>query len=85
MEWNASVNTMPFLMDPPAWGLGAKGEKWKLEQKLELLIQHVQQLLKPKGLLIINTYSPSVQLSDLKQLASTYFRDKSTEVGELAW
>ena len=72
-----------ILMDPPAWGLGAKGEKWKLEQKLELLIQQVQQLLKPKGLLIINTYSPSVQLSDLKQLASTYFRNKSTEVGEL--
>jgi 23S rRNA (cytosine1962-C5)-methyltransferase len=72
-----------ILMDPPAWGLGAKGEKWKLEQKLERLIANVQLLLKPQAVLIVNTYSPSVQLTDLKQLARTYFGDKQTEVGEL--
>ena len=72
-----------ILMDPPAWGLGAKREKWKLEHKLELLIQNVQQLLKPKGLLIINTYSPSVSLADLQQLAKAYFHNKQIKVSEL--
>jgi 23S rRNA (cytosine1962-C5)-methyltransferase len=72
-----------ILMDPPAWGLGAKGEKWKLEQKLERLIANVQLLLRPQAVLIVNTYSPSVQLTDLKQLARTYFSSKQTEVGEL--
>ena len=25
-------------MDPPAWGIGAKGEKWKLEDKIDELL-----------------------------------------------
>ena len=28
-----------ILMDPPAWGLGANGEKWKLEEKLDELME----------------------------------------------
>jgi len=27
-----------IIMDPPAWGIGAKGEKWKLEEKIDELM-----------------------------------------------
>ena len=27
-----------IIMDPPAWGIGAKKEKWKLEDKLDELL-----------------------------------------------
>jgi 23S rRNA (cytosine1962-C5)-methyltransferase len=49
-------------LDPPAWGIGSNGEKWKLEEKLAELIQSSYELLHPKGVLIINTYSPKLSL-----------------------
>lgn len=49
-------------LDPPAWGIGSNGEKWKLEEKLAELIQSSYELLHPKGVLIINTYSPKLTL-----------------------
>jgi len=46
-----------IVMDPPTWGLGPKGEKWKLEDKLDDLLKGVKQILKEKSTLIMNTYS----------------------------
>lgn len=72
-----------IIMDPPAWGTGANGEKWKLERKLPELVEAVQGLLAKGGFLILNTYSPSVSLSDLAQLADDYFKAKQIDLGEL--
>ncbi len=55
-------------MDPPAWGMGAKREKWKLEDLLPSLIEKALQILAPGGLLIVNTYSPKVRQKELLQL-----------------
>lgn len=46
-----------IIMDPPSWGRGPKGEKWKIEKDLDDLINQVSQLLAPKGHIIVNTYS----------------------------
>jgi 23S rRNA (cytosine1962-C5)-methyltransferase len=72
-----------IIMDPPAWGLGANGEKWKLEQKLPALLASAQGLLDVGGFLILNTYSPSINLIDIKRLADQHFQAKDIFVGEL--
>lgn len=56
-------------MDPPAWGMGAKKEKWKLENLLPDLLAKTVKLLEPGGKLILNTYSPKISLSDLEKEA----------------
>lgn len=55
-------------LDPPAWGLGAKGEKWKLEELLGTLINEAVQLLTPSGVLILNTYSPKVDIAFIQKI-----------------
>jgi 23S rRNA (cytosine1962-C5)-methyltransferase len=61
-------------MDPPAWGIGAKGEKWKLEQLLPELIQEALALIAPKGTLILNTYSPKITREKLQEITQPYAR-----------
>jgi len=47
-----------IIMDPPAYGHGPKGEKWKLEEKIYELLEDVSKILNPdKHFFIINTYS----------------------------
>ncbi|XOV65962.1 MAG: class I SAM-dependent methyltransferase [Fluviicola sp.] len=72
-----------IIMDPPAWGIGAKKEKWKLEDKLDDLLGNASQLLAPNGFLIMNTYSPQVSTDLLKELSRLYFADTTHEVSEL--
>lgn len=72
-----------ICMDPPAWGLGAKGEKWKLEDKLETLLIGAKAILNKNGFLILNTYSPTISSKDIHQLARNHFSFASVEVKEL--
>lgn len=72
-----------IIMDPPAFGLGSKGEKWILDEKLPLLLEAASQLLKPEGFLIVNTYSPKINLQKLQELATRYFSTKTRTVEEL--
>ncbi len=70
-------------MDPPAWGLGVKGEKWKLEEKIEELLQASYAILEPKGWLILNTYSPSLKLSQTRSIVKQIFRTEPETAAEL--
>ena len=72
-----------IIMDPPAWGIGAKGQKWKLEQQLEPLFMLISQILEPDGFLILNTYSPSISLKDIMLLKNRYFPHYSSDLKEL--
>lgn len=47
-----------IILDPPAYGHGANGESWKLEDDINQLIADVFKILNPdKHFLILNTYS----------------------------
>jgi len=72
-----------IIMDPPAWGLGAKGEKWKLESHLSGLIETAYGLMNPGAFLILNTYSPKVELADLAKTAGRYFSVNQLEIKQL--
>lgn len=47
-----------IILDPPAFGHGPNGEKWKLEDNILEMIESVLQIVDPKQhLLILNAYS----------------------------
>jgi 23S rRNA (cytosine1962-C5)-methyltransferase len=46
-----------IILDPPAFGHGPNGEKWKLEDNINEMIQAVLNLLDEKHFLILNAYS----------------------------
>ncbi|NOV28199.1 class I SAM-dependent methyltransferase [Methylomonas sp. ZR1] len=72
-----------IIMDPPAWGLGAKGEKWKLENQLADLIETARGLMNPGAFLVLNTYSPKVDLQDLARAAAPCFAKRQLEIKQL--
>lgn len=72
-----------IIMDPPAWGLGAKGEKWKLEHHLSSLIETAYGLMNPGAFLILNTYSPKIELLDLAASARIFFDKNQIEIKQL--
>lgn len=76
-----------IILDPPAWGHGPKGEKWKLDDQINELIRLVSEILDPeKHFLVFNAYSLGYSPLILANLIRTHFpahiADK-TESGEL--
>jgi 23S rRNA (cytosine1962-C5)-methyltransferase len=72
-------------MDPPAWGMGAKREKWKLEDLLPELIEKALQCLVPGGKLIVNTYSPKLTLERLEILTENHLKVSKTDQLHELW
>jgi 23S rRNA (cytosine1962-C5)-methyltransferase len=75
-----------IIMDPPAFGHGAKGESWKLEQDLKPLLKDIAQIIDPnEHFFILNTYSLGFSCLILENLMDTIFSNFTSgrEVGEL--
>jgi 23S rRNA (cytosine1962-C5)-methyltransferase len=74
-----------IILDPPAYGHGPKGERWKLENHLTEMVQDVIKLLDPKEhFLILNTYSDGILPSDIHTLITSSFPQvNNLETGEL--
>lgn len=71
-----------IILDPPAYGHGPNGEKWKLEENINEMVHSVVQLLDPnEHFLILNAYSLGFSALILENL----FREQkqSLETGEL--
>ncbi|MEM6765988.1 MAG: class I SAM-dependent methyltransferase [Bacteroidota bacterium] len=68
-----------IMLDPPAWGHGPKGEKWKLEDMINDLTKEINQIMDPDPLLLIfNSYSLGFSPLVLENLVLTHF---STSIG----
>lgn len=51
-----------IIMDPPSYGRGPKGEIWKIEEKIHMLVKLCVQLLSDKPLFfLINSYTTGLQ------------------------
>ncbi|MCB9236238.1 MAG: class I SAM-dependent methyltransferase [Bacteroidia bacterium] len=76
-----------IILDPPAWGHGPKGEKWKLDEMINEMIGSVSEILAPKNsFLVFNAYSLGYSPLVLGNLISTHFGPETshlTELGEL--
>jgi 23S rRNA (cytosine1962-C5)-methyltransferase len=72
-----------IILDPPAFGNGPDGEKWKLEDNIQEMMQHVFQLLDEKNhFLILNAYSLGFSSIIIENLLKDFAKDK-LETGEL--
>ena len=74
-----------IILDPPAFGHGPNGEKWKLEDHIQEMMQDVVQLLdEEEHFLILNTYSLGFSSVIVENLIKTsYPQVKNLETGEL--
>ena len=74
-----------IILDPPAYGHGPKGEKWKLEDHIQEMMKDVVQLLDPEEhFLILNTYSLGFSSIIVENLIKGAFpKVKNLEIGEL--
>ncbi|MGB1037552.1 MAG: class I SAM-dependent methyltransferase [Bacteroidia bacterium] len=72
-----------IILDPPAYGIGTKGERWKLEEKLGMLLQQVSQLLDKDGFLVLNVYSLGLSPYIIQNMMTDYFGDRDVDISEL--
>lgn len=78
-----------ILLDPPSFGHGAKGERWRLEEGLPALLAELAQLFSPQpgGFFLLNSYSMGLSaliLGNLVKQAFSLSTGTEPELGELA-
>jgi 23S rRNA (cytosine1962-C5)-methyltransferase len=72
-----------IIMDPPAFGHGPNGEKWKLEDQIFELVESTLGILsKENSFLILNAYSLGLSSLVIENLLKN-FAGKKLETGEL--
>lgn len=75
-----------IILDPPAFGHGPNGEKWKLEDNILEMITEVLKLLDEKEhFLILNTYSLGFSSIIIENLLGDFVRKNNSNlnIGEL--
>lgn len=71
-----------IILDPPSYGHGPNGEKWKLEENIMEMMEGVKQLLDPtENFLILNAYSLGFSALVIENFLKS--ESKGLEVGEL--
>lgn len=70
-----------IILDPPAYGHGTEGQKWKLEDMISEMMEHVLALLdENEKFLILNTYSLGFSSLIVENLLAD---QKNLQTGEL--
>ncbi len=75
-----------IILDPPAYGHGPNGEKWKLEDHIAEMMESVLQLLDPnEHFLILNAYSLGFSALVVKNLLQPFASQQGSvlKTGEL--
>lgn len=72
-----------IILDPPAYGIGTNGEKWKLEENIQEMMENVLRLLvEDKHFLILNAYSLGFSSLIIENLLKDFAHD-NLQTGEL--
>ena len=74
-----------IILDPPAFGRGAKGEVWKIEEDLPKLLEMLKEIFsdKPGSFFLINGYAAGYAARSFAQAVESVFGDINGECGEL--
>ena len=74
-----------IILDPPAYGRGADGEKWVLDQNINEMVEQCSHLLDTENsFFLLNMYSIGFSALVADNLVNSYFKTfKSKEMGEL--
>ncbi|PCJ48469.1 MAG: SAM-dependent methyltransferase [Gammaproteobacteria bacterium] len=73
-----------LIMDPPAFGIGVKKERWKIENKFPELLELALQLKDKDGYIIANTYSPRLEAEKIQLIAKDLISNELVEVSNLS-
>lgn len=61
-----------IIMDPPTFGIGAKGERWSLKKDFETLLSLVNQIIdKNLHFMVINTYTYGFNKADFTEIVKS--------------
>ncbi len=73
------------ILDPPAFGRGAKGEVWKIEEDLPRLLAALKKILSPKAhaFFLLNGYAAGYSPQSFLQVVQDFFPKVKGEFGEL--
>lgn len=74
-----------IILDPPAFGRGAKGEVWKIEENFSALLETLKELLSEKSssFFLVNGYAAGYAPHSFAQAITSTFGETSGEYGEL--
>lgn len=74
-----------IILDPPAFGRGAKAEVWKIEEDLSELLAALKELLSEKSgsFFLLNGYAAGYAPRSLAQAVESAFGETEGECGEL--
>ncbi|MCR4275977.1 MAG: class I SAM-dependent methyltransferase [Candidatus Parcubacteria bacterium] len=74
-----------IILDPPAFGRGAKGEVWKIEEDLPKLLAALKEILSDKSgsFFLINGYAAGYAPRSFAQAVESTFGETGGECGEL--
>ncbi len=75
-----------IILDPPAYGIGANGERWKLEENINEILKEIADIMDPKNnFLILNMYSLGMSALITENLVRGHFgnRCNNLETGEV--
>lgn len=75
-----------IILDPPAFGRGAKGEVWHIEKDLPILINALHKILSETNgsFLVLSGYAAGYSPSSFMQLIKDTFNDVDISYGELS-
>ena len=74
-----------IILDPPAFGRGAKDEVWKIEEDLIPLVEALKEILsdEPGSFFLVNGYAAGYAPQSFAQLVESVFPNTPVEYGEL--
>ncbi len=74
-----------IILDPPAFGRGAKGEVWKIEEDFQTLLASLKEIQsdKPGSFFLLNGYAAGYSPISFAQAVESVFGEINGESGEL--